>query len=67
MSFRTDDPVYDHALYEAQRERMLDRYPVCAHCGEPITDERLFDVDGELYHVSCAEGEFQKWTEDYVE
>lgn len=63
----TDNPIFDHALYEAQRERMIDKFPKCAHCGEPITDDHLFDIDGELYHLSCAEREFQKFTDDYID
>ena len=63
----TDDPIFDFELHEAQRERRLDKFPVCAHCDEPITDDHLFDIDGELYHLRCAEQEFQKFTEDYIE
>lgn len=50
---------------EAQRENRLKRKPVCAYCGKPIQEERLWDISGELYHTECAENEFKKWTEDY--
>lgn len=63
----TDDPLLDFARYDAEQNRRLERFPVCAHCGDPIQDERLFDVDGELYHAACADKEFRKWTEDYIE
>ena len=50
---------------EAERERKLARQPVCCHCHKHIQDERLFDINGELYHEECACEEFKKWTEDY--
>ena len=53
--------------HEARMEAMADSYPICSHCGERITDERLFDIDGELYHQECAVKEFCKWTEDYIQ
>lgn len=63
----TDDPVADFERHERKQNRRLERLPVCAYCGEPIQDERLFDVDDELYHVACAEKEFKNWTVDYIE
>lgn len=66
MRFYSDDPIYDQELYDRQQERRLACYPECAHCGYKIQDERLFDFGGELYHIKCAEQEFQKWTEDYM-
>ena len=65
--FYTGDPVYDAELHEEQRERYLCRFPRCAHCGEYITERKLFDLDGNLYHLDCAEMEFQKDTEDYID
>ena len=51
---------------EADDEARLERLPACSYCGHPIQDERLFDIDGTLYHVGCACEEFKKWTEDYT-
>ena len=53
--------------HEAKQEAMLQNLPVCCHCGEPIQEDRMFDINGNYYHVSCAEEEFKKWTEDYCE
>lgn len=50
---------------EHEREKWLAKKPVCCRCGHHVQDERLFDIDGKLYHVECAEEEFKKWTEDY--
>lgn len=51
--------------HEREQERRLSRCPKCCYCGHPIQDERLFDYEGNLYHVECFEQEFLKWTEDY--
>ena len=50
---------------ERRKEAWLAGKPICAHCGNHIQDDRLFDINGYLYHVECAEEAFQKWTEDY--
>lgn len=63
----TDDPVRDAERHYAEQDRRLNAFPKCVHCGYEIQDERLFDINGELYHPSCAEEEFKKWTEDYLE
>ena len=52
--------------YEARIEAARERFPICSHCGERIYEERLFDIDGELYHPECAVKEFCKFTEDYI-
>lgn len=62
---RTGDPLYDFHQHDAEKEAMLAKAPKCSECGQPIQDDRLFDIDGELYHVACFEKEFLKWTEDY--
>ena len=51
--------------YEAKKDAWLRSRPICSHCRKPIQDERLFDINGELYHPDCAEQEFLKYTEDY--
>ena len=53
--------------HEAKHEAWLNTRPVCCHCGEPIQDERMFDINGNYYHVDCAEDEFKKYTDDYCE
>lgn len=52
---------------ERQQEAWLARRPKCVHCNQPIQDERVFDVEGELYHVDCFNESHLKWTEDYIE
>ena len=64
--FRSDDPNLDFSRREAEEERWLESCPVCCRCHQSIQDERLFDIEGNLYHEECAEDEFKKWTEDYI-
>lgn len=57
---------YDQwGYHEARQTAWLQTRPIYSYCGKPIQDERLFDINGELYHPDCAEKEFCKWTEDY--
>lgn len=64
---------FDVALDEFNRldreeAKQLKAYPICEHCGEPITDDKLFDLGGnELYHIECAEERFIKSTADYID
>ena len=51
--------------HEAGQEARLARCPKCAYCDELIQEECLFDIDGILYHESCAEELFRKDTENY--
>ena len=65
--FYSDDPTADFSRKDAVEQKWMDDRPICAYCGHPIQDERLWDIDGELYHDECAKSEFMKWTEDYIE
>ena len=51
---------------EAKKEDWLESRPVCEHCGHPIQDESLFDIEGTLYHAACACEKYCAETEDYV-
>ena len=51
---------------EAKREAWLLSRPVCQFCKHPIQEDRLFDIDGDLYHTECAETLFRRSTEGYV-
>lgn len=55
-----------HRQHEARQERELRRYPKCADCGERITGEYLFEIDGKLFCEDCADANFKRSTEDYI-
>lgn len=65
--FRSGDPLDDFERLERENERYAKRCPVCCHCGEPIMDNKMFVINDNYYHIECAEDEFMKWTEDYIE
>ena len=67
MFYRTDDPIADFMAYDAEQERLMDRLPKCDYCGEPITDDHLFDINGDVICESCLNENFRKRVEDYVE
>ena len=59
----------NYSLYqqrEREQKRWLAQRPVCSYCGHPIQEDELFDIEGELYHESCAFDSFRKSTEDYI-
>lgn len=56
-----------HDRYEAERQRELDKLPKCEYCGEPITDDFLYDLDGDILCEECLKRHFRKHVEDYIE
>ena len=52
--------------YEAEQERKLAKYPKCDICGEPITDDRFYEIDGDYYCIDCMEHNFIRWTDNYM-
>ena len=65
--FYSDDPVRDFERRDAEQSEWLEKLPECAHCGHEIQDERLMNIDGELYHLDCVDEAFGEWTEEYME
>lgn len=63
----TDNPIADYNRYDADQQMELERLPVCAECGHPITDEQCFEFNGELICEECLENNHQKNTEDFIE
>jgi hypothetical protein len=53
------------AFNEAEKDAWLESRPVCEHCGHPIQDEGLMNINGYLYHVDCAIETFSAETEDF--
>lgn len=65
--FYSNDPVRDAERYLAEQDEQLERYPKCAHCGHEIQDERLVNINGELFHLDCIDEAFGEWTENHIE
>lgn len=55
MTYRSDDPLADFDREDLEAAEDLKRLPICAECGEPITDEFGYKVGGQLFHMDCIE------------
>lgn len=66
MPMRTDNPERDFLRHDARQEAELAKMPKCSHCNEPIQDDKLFDIEGELYCEEHAMELFRKDVMDYV-
>jgi formylmethanofuran dehydrogenase subunit E len=64
--YRTKDPVADWDRYCAEEERELARLPVCSLCGNPIVDDKCYEIDEKIICPECLKEHYQKWTEDYI-
>ena len=67
MGVYIPDPLDLFEQHEWEKEKRLKTLPCCDYCVEPIQDDDLFDIDGALFHIECAEQEFKKPTSNYVE
>lgn len=66
MEYYTDNPIADAERYMADQEREMERLPLCSECGERITDDECWVIEGEIYHPDCAEELFCHYTEGYI-
>lgn len=56
-----------YSEYERQQERLLDKYPKCDNCEEPITDEHFYNIDGTFICEECMRNMYRVDTDDYIE
>lgn len=66
MARFTDDPELDFLRHDAEQTEELERLPTCEDCGELITDEYLFDVDGDILCRGCMESRYERSVERYM-
>lgn len=69
--FRGEDYVPDYAdlydQYEAAQQSEVDKLPKCDYCGEPIGDDYLYDINGDIICEECLKENFRKPVEDYID
>lgn len=53
--------------HDAEQEAELMKLPICDYCNEPIQDDYLFDIEGDIICEDCMKYHFRKRTEDYME
>ena len=63
----TDDPVADYEAYDRENQAWLEKHPVCDMCGEHITDEHFFLINGEKVCEECLNDHYRQDTDDYME
>ena len=54
-SMFSDDPLRDFHRYDAYKEKLLQRLPICADCGEHIQDEYAYRIYEDWICESCME------------
>lgn len=65
--YYTDDPIADFERYDRDCEREMQRLPVCAECGERITDDDCYEINGEIICTECLNDNYRRSTNDYIE
>lgn len=61
MMFRyTDDPIADHAAYEAELARLEKEVPVCCYCNRPVMDDYYYEINDEVYCADCLDRHFKR-------
>ena len=55
MFYRTDDPMADFLRKCDEEYAFEQKCPVCAICGEHITDDTFRRIGAECYHDDCIE------------
>ena len=65
--YHTDNPLADFNRHDAEQERKRQQLPICYECGNPITDEYLYEINGEYICSECLESNHKKSVEDVIE
>lgn len=58
--FRTDDPIADFDRYDAEQEKRRDELPECDYCGERITDDYYYVINGDVICEDCLKKHFRQ-------
>lgn len=57
--------LYD--AHEAEEERWLSKRPECDCCGQLITDDSFYIIDGTYFCEECLNAKYRVWTDNYIE
>lgn len=61
----TDDPVADFLRYDAEQEKQIEKLPLCVCCGNRVTDDFYYDIDGEILCEECLKDKYRKDVDDF--
>lgn len=51
--YRTDDPIHDFLMHNAEQQRKLEQLPICKKCGYPIQQECAVLLGEHWYCDDC--------------
>lgn len=63
----TDDPVYDHEMYQEEQEKHLRIRPLCDCCENHVQDDYYYEINDEVICQSCMDRYYKKSVDDYIE
>lgn len=67
MSVREYIPDYNDYATKEDYRREEDERPKCDLCGEPIYDDHLFEINGEIICEDCLYDNYRHETENYMD
>lgn len=56
----TDDPLADHAAYEAEMARLEALVPDCEICGHPVAEDYYYEINDVVICAECMDKHFRK-------
>lgn len=62
----TGDPLRDFDLWDAQKQKELDRLPKCAYCNQPMTDDYCYEINDEYICEDCLKANHRKCVDDLI-
>lgn len=63
----TPDNYDKWASHDAEQEKQLNRLPECANCGESITADHFFEIEGVQVCPDCMDSDYRRNTDEYIE
>ena len=64
--YYSNNPVWDAERYYQNCEKRKAQLPKCSECGEPITAECAYEVNGEIICEDCMTDNHRVWIDDLV-
>lgn len=65
--YRTDDPIRDAEMHDAEEQRKLEKYPKCGYCEKRITEEYAYVINGKCFCEECLVDYHRISIADYID
>ena len=53
--------------HDEEQESNLDKFPKCIYCGDRLTEEYVYVIDGETMCEKCLNDNHRKPIEDFID